>query len=207
MLRRAISCFLNQTYLPRELVVVYEEDDPATHACLAALAEPAIRPLEVAVSPKLSLGALRNISMQASRGHYVAQWDDDDWYAPARLAEQIGAIRQSGKQGCVLSRWTMYDELTKTAYVSGSRAWEGSMVAERGAVPSYPDLRRGEDSGVISQMIAERRLVALDGPHLYVYTYHGANTWERSHWQQNLLPYSQPLTPEDQEIVRILLYI
>lgn len=104
MLRRALSCFLKQTYKTRELVVVYEADDPATHDCLVALDEPSIRPFKMATSPKLSLGALRNLSLQISRGHYVAQWDDDDWHGPTRLAEQIEAIRQSGKQGCVLLR-------------------------------------------------------------------------------------------------------
>lgn len=205
MLRRAISCFLNQSYPARELVIVYEADDPATRDCLAALNQPAIRPLEVATSPKLSLGALRNLSIQFSRGHYVAQWDDDDWYGPTRLAEQIGAIRQSGRVGCVLSRWLMYDVLTRTAYLSGRRAWEGSIVAERGAIPAYPDLAKGEDTVVIEQMIAENKLVALDRPQDYVYTVHGTNTWERSHWERNLLPYSQPLTPEDQDRVRSLL--
>ena len=195
MLRRAISCFMQQTYLPRELVVVYEADDPATRDYLITLGETSVRPIEVPASPKLSLGVLRNLSLQSSRGAYVAQWDDDDWHAPARLAEQIGAIRRSGKAACVLSRWLMYDELTRTALLSASRPWEGSLVAERGAVPSYPDLRRGEDSRVIQQMLSEGSLVGLDRPELYVYTYHGANTWERSHWEDNLLPFAQPLTP------------
>jgi glycosyltransferase involved in cell wall biosynthesis len=207
MLRRAISCFLNQTYQPRELVVLYEADDPATRDYLATLSEPSIRPVEVPTSPKLLLGVLRNLSIQASRGHYVAQWDDDDWHGPTRLAEQIGAIRGSNKPACVLLRWVMYDEATKMAFLSASRTWEGSLVAERSAVPRYPDLRRGEDSDVIKRMLSENKLVGLDRPHLYVYIYHGANTWERSHWQENLLPFAQPLTPENTERVRSLLML
>jgi len=205
MLRRAISCFLKQSYPVRELVVVYEVDDPATRDYLAASTHPAIRSVEVGVSPKLSLGDLRNISIQSSRGHYVAQWDDDDWYAPDRLAEQIDAIRQSGRLGCVLSRWLMYDALAATAYISGSRSWEGSLVAERSAVPHYPSLPKGEDSVAIAQMISGNKLVTLDRPQLYIYTVHGDNTWERSHWERNLRPYSQPLTPEDQDRVKFLL--
>lgn len=205
MLRRAISCFLNQAYKTRELVVVYEADDPATHDYLATLDEPAIRPFKVAASPKLSLGALRNLSLQISRGHYVAQWDDDDWHGPTRLAEQIEAIRQSGKQGCVLLRWVMYDTVTKTACLSARGAWEGSIVAESSAMPLYPDLRKGEDTVAIRQMISETKLVGIDRPQLYIYTYHGANTWERSHWEKNLLPFSRILTQQDQERVKSLL--
>lgn len=205
MLRRAVSCFLNQTYPTRELVVVHEADDAATREYLAGLRHPAVRPQEVGTSPKCSLGALRNLSIEASRGHYVAQWDDDDWYGPTRLTEQIGAIRQSGGIGCVLSRWLMYDVLTGLAYLSASRAWEGSIVAERSAMPRYPDLPKGEDTIAIGQMIAENKVVALDRPQIYVYTVHGKNTWERSHWENNLLPYSQPLAKEDQDRVRRVL--
>ena len=205
MLRRAVSCFLNQSYQDRELVVVYEADDAATRDYLAALIHPAIRSVEVGVSPKLLLGDLRNISIQSSRGHFVAQWDDDDWYGPTRLAEQIDAMRQSVRQGCVLSRWLMYDVLAAKAYVSGTRAWEGSIVAERSSIPHYPPLPKGEDSVVITRMLADDNLVALDRPQLYIYTVHGENTWERTHWERNLRPYSQLLTAEDQERVKSLL--
>ncbi len=204
MLRRAITCFLNQTYKARELIVVYEEDDPATHNYLVSLNEPSIRPFKVAVSPKLSLGALRNLSIQFSSGHYVAQWDDDDWHGPTRLAEQIRATEETGKQGCILIRWLIYDAATKTAYQSGRRSWEGSIVAERSAIPRYPDLRKGEDLVVITQLVSEDKLVGLDRPQIYIYTYHGANTWGRSHWKRNLLPSAQILAQEDQERVRSL---
>lgn len=205
MLRRAVSCFLNQSYQDRELVVVYEADDAATRDYLAASIHPAIRSVEVGVSPKLLLGDLRNISIESSRGHFVAQWDDDDWYGPTRLAEQIDAMRKSVRQGCVLSRWLMYDVLAAKAYVSGTRAWEGSIVAERSSIPHYPSLPKGEDSIVITRMLADDKLVALDRPQLYIYTVHGENTWERAHWERNLRPYSQLLTAEDQDRVKSLL--
>jgi len=104
MLSRAISCFLDQSYPARELVVVYEDDDAATRKYLLDFDEPSVRPIMVASSPKLTLGALRNISIQSSRGFFVAQWDDDDWYAPTRLAEQIKAIRTDDRRGCILAR-------------------------------------------------------------------------------------------------------
>jgi hypothetical protein len=99
----------------------------------------------------------------------------------------------------------MYDELTKTAFLSASRPWEGSLVAERRAVPSYPDLRRGEDSRVIERMLSESNLIGLDRPELYVYTYHGTNTWERSHWQEHLLLFAQLLPPEATQRVKSVL--
>lgn len=78
-------------------------------------------------------------------------------------------------------------------------------MAESSAMPRYPDLRKGEDTVAIHQMISETKLVGIDRPQLYIYTYHGANTWERSHWEKNLSPFSRILTQQDQERVRSLL--
>lgn len=206
MLRRAVACFLDQTYAPRELVVVYESDDAATRDFLATLNEPAIRALEVPVQPKLPLGSLRNLSLAAARGRYVAQWDDDDWHGPARLAAQIAAVRESGKDGCVLIRWLMYDETRGMAYLSHLRAWEGSLVALRDAIPPYPEHAKGEDTPVVAAMLNENRLTGLDRPRLYIYVYHGSNTWEREHWETRLAPFAQPLTAEQAELVRQRLY-
>jgi glycosyltransferase involved in cell wall biosynthesis len=205
-LRRAVACFLAQTYPCRELVMVYESDDRATRDYFLSLKEPSIRAIEVAVDPKKPLGSLRNISIEASRGHYLAQWDDDDWYAPNRLAEQIGALRNSGKVGCVLVRWLMYDETTGTAFVSQRRTWEGSLVALRAAMPAYPELAKGEDTLLIGDLLKQDLLVGLDRPELYVYVYHGRNTWEREHWDSRLAQFAQPLEMEQTKLVEQRLY-
>jgi hypothetical protein len=128
-------------------------------------------------------------------GEYVAQWDDDDWHSPARLAEQMKAIQETGKRGCLLARWTMYDCLTKRAYTSSVRPWEGSIVVERAILPRYPDLAKSEDTRVVDELIQKGQLTLLDRPDLYIYTHHGMNTWDRHHWEQ-FLSHSQPLSAE-----------
>jgi glycosyltransferase involved in cell wall biosynthesis len=205
MLRRAVACFLAQTHAPCELVVVFGDDDPATRDYLLGLDEPSIRPVEVSAARRLSLGALRNISLDAARGRYVANWDDDDWHAPTRVAAQLRALHDHGRPASVLWRWTIYDEVGATAYLSAGRPWEGSLLAERGAMPRYPDLSRGEDSVVVKQLLGGKNLVALDNPELFIYVFHGANTWERAHWLKNILRHAEPLPPADQERVRALL--
>jgi hypothetical protein len=110
-----------------------------------------------------------------------------------------------GGQGCILSRWVMYDEVSDTAYLSARRPWEGSLLAERSAMPPYPDLPRGEDTVVVKQMIAERKLVALDKPEIFIYVFHGANTWEREHWLTNIFGRAKPLSPVNRERVKALL--
>ena len=203
MLRRAVACFLGQTYPDRELVVLYPATDRATGDYLAGLGDPTIRQIEV--SSGLTTGALRNVALEAARGRYVAMWDDDDWHAPTRLAEQIAVSGTAGRRGCVLRRLTLYDETTRSAFLSARRTWEGTLVAERGVVPPFPDLARGSDTPVITRLMEEQKLVALDRPDLYVYVYHGTNTWNRAHWDTNLLPYAAPLSPEESQRVSSLL--
>jgi glycosyltransferase involved in cell wall biosynthesis len=205
LLKRAVSCFLGQTYQPRELVVVVQADDGESRDYLAALEAPSVRFVEVPASPRLSTGSLRNTSLQAARGHYVAIWDDDDWHGPTRLAEQIDAILRNRGEACVLWRLILYDTVTRSAFRSAARTWEGTLVAERSAMPAYPDQQRGSDTPVITRLGNGGKLVVLERPELYVYVYHGANTWNRSHWEQNLLPYAQALPDGEVERVRSLL--
>lgn len=196
LLRRAISCFLSQTYQPRELVIVSEADDLATRAYLDTIRDPSILAVELRSSSKLPLGCLRNVAIQCSRGTHIAQWDDDDWYAPDRLAEQIKALQETGAAACVLMRWLMYDAETGRAYLSSKRTWEGSLVADKNVVPSYPALKQGEDTQVIKQLGDNGKLILLDKPTLYVYVFHGGNTWQRQHWQ-GLLERGAQLLPVD----------
>lgn len=205
MLRRAVNCFLDQTYEPRELIVVHRSDDSATRNYLDGLQQALIRTVELPVRPKISLGELRNIAIQASRGRYIATWDDDDWHSPLRLAGQIELMRASGKSACLMMRLVLFDQLTQQSYLSGQRLWEGSLVAERHVLGRYPDLARGSDSVVVDQLIAKHHTIGLDSPHLYVYVVHDANTWSRDHFMENMLPFAQRLTPESADKVRVLL--
>ncbi len=204
LLRRAVACFLAQTHPLRELLVVFESDDSGTGDYLASLRDPRIRAIEVRVQPKLSLGALRNLSLRAASGRYIAQWDDDDWYAPTRLEAQLLALQTGNRPACVLAQWILFDAVTGAAYLSQRRHWEGSLLAEADTVPPYADLGRREDAPVLAQMALQDKLVVLDQPWLIVYIQHGGNTWGRSHWR-GLVQRAQPLAQQQIAEVRQLL--
>lgn len=195
-MRRALDCFLRQTYPARELLIVWESDDVATKTYVETLRAPDIRLMEIPALPRQPLGALRNLAVQASQGKYFAQWDDDDWHAPTRLADQLAAIQSSGKPACVLARWLMYDQMTGKAYVSRGRRWEGSLLCERIFAPSYAELPKGEDLPAVEQLWQADQLALLDRPDLYIYVYHASNTWDRAHWQGNILPLAKELAPD-----------
>ena len=174
------------------MVVVHGPTDVATRRYLAAIHEPSILPILVPEFSRLSLGALRNIVRRSGSGSYVATWDDDDWSHPSRLEVQLARIRETGMRGSVLTRLILYDYFTKRAYVSWERPWENSIVVERSSLPEYPNVAKGEDTAALLQLFRRGELARLDRPELYIYTFHGANTWDRQHWQQ-MVRLSQPM--------------
>ena len=144
---------------------------------------------------KFNLGELRNLSVREADGSYVCQWDDDDWYAPDRLTEQMDFLTFRQKSGCVLSRWVIYDDFSQKAYLSNWRLWEGSILCRRDVMLQnpYPSLVRGEDTSVIEGLYKKNEIAIFDDmPHLYVYTVHGNNTWEYEHFNE-ILNVSQEL--------------
>ena len=196
LLKRAVHCFLQQTYRPCELIILYEADDIETRSYVRTLKESRIVPMEVQAMPRLSLGSLRNIAVRDAQGQYIAQWDDDDWSAPTRLAEQMAAIHGSNRLGCVLLRCVLFDSLTQRAHLSSQRLWEVSLVAERMAFSLHPELVRGEMTPAVMKMFNASQLVGVDRPDLYVAVYHGANRWDRAHWDTVIAAGSQALSPE-----------
>ena len=206
MLQRAVQCFRAQTYAPRELLIVYEDDDAATRAYVRQIPDTDVRAIEVQAQPKQTLGALRNLAVREARGSFIAQWDDDDWSAPERLTAQMQALQQRGKAGCVLLRWLMFDELTHAAWISYERPWEGSLLVRRDILPPYADLPKFEDTPVLGQLVQQGLLAGLIQPELYIYVYHGGNTWERQHWEERIVPNSQRLSPADAQQIRKVLH-
>lgn len=179
--RHAIECFRRQTYRQRELVIIDDNSASELTEFLAVLDDRLIRHVMLPASQE-SLGSLRNRALAESRGDLVCQWDDDDLYDARRIAWQVEALQTSGAQACFLRRWTLWWPAERRLAVSGERIWEGSMLARRTAVPAYPDQRRGEDSVLTGQIIADHRVVLMNAPELYCYAIHGGNTFHYQHF-------------------------
>src|SRR5690606_29093846 len=103
---------------------------------------------------------------------------------PLRIELQMAAIAATGAAACFLRRWTIWWPHRRRLALSVRRIWEGSMICARGAVPPYPALARGEDTPVAEAICAGHRVAHLDLPGLYLYTAHGANTFEPKHFER-----------------------
>ncbi|MFT5136830.1 MAG: hypothetical protein ACI8XV_001867 [Arenicella sp.] len=204
LLERAINCFQSQSHPHKELIVISESDDIATHVFLAGLNNNEIRHHIEPIKPKQSLGDLRNLSIQMATGQFVCQWDDDDWYNPERLAMQLKSALQQNKAASVLPRWIIHRRENDKVYCSNVRLWEGSLLCRKDALPengAYDNKRKGEDSQIIETLLIADQLAIEDFPELYVYCLSGENTWDKSHFEQ-IIDASVELDPQDAEIVR-----
>lgn len=187
---RSIADWRAQTHPARELVVVVNNAPPdgarALAAHLAALADPAIRVVELPGAP--ALGAVRNASIDAARGAVLCQWDDDDRHHPYRLARQLAALQAGGRPAVLLRdvlHWfraegTLYS-LNWAATPSGGKPASLTLRAE--AAPRYdPSARVGEDLAVAVALHAAGAVTALaDAPELLVYVAHGMNLMPQDH--------------------------
>ena len=174
LVRRAVQCFLNQTYENKELVIV-EHGTFHLREYILAMNDERIR-YESAQREDITLGELRNRSIELARGELIAPWDDDDWYHPSRLAVQFACLMRSGADVCMLSRETFVWPDRELYVYSNHRLWKHSSLARKTAFALYPALKGGEDTEQIISTIRDgARLCMINAPDLYIYTVHGSN--------------------------------
>ena len=179
--RFAIACFQHQTYENRELIIVVDDSTCELISYVTSLKDDRMR-LVVVSAGASTLGELRNISVASARGEYVCQWDDDDLYAPERIQTQLAALLSTQASACVLRRWTLWWPEANRLAISGARLWEGSILALRHVMPTYPALRRGEDTEMMASLTQRERVLSLEVPDLYIYIHHGNNTFDEQHF-------------------------
>ena len=201
LLKQAIRCYLDQTWTARELVIVTDAEPRRIRAIehhLTTLGRPDVR-LVVAEGTDLTLGRLRNLSLEAAGGDLFCQWDDDDLYHPERLAVQADALVAGQATACFLTDQLHYfcDErqLFWIDWSGGGRV-PGTWALIPGTVlrvrdgwrypEDGPSARRGEDLALVDALegAAITRLSGVG--HLYVYRYHGSNTFPLAHHRGHL---------------------
>jgi len=181
----ALACFDAQTYPNRELVVIDDGTDP-----VGDLLENHPNVRYARVSTRLTLGAKRNLACELAQGDLIAHWDDDDWYNPRRLSEQIAPLlaEQCDVTGLVTTHvlempfarfWTLSGDLHHRMFmgdvVGGTLMFAKSLLRQG---IRYPEMNLAEDAALIRQFTQHRKRVQrIPDPGLFVYVRHGHNTW------------------------------
>lgn len=181
---QSVKYFERQDYSERELIVVDDGDDDLSSRLPASSR---IRYLRL--EGWHSIGAKRNLACREAHGEIIAQWDDDDWFAPGRLSAQVTPLLTGWADVTALVT-DVFFELPTWTFWRCTPAWHrrmfyqdvhGSTLVYRRKVlqgATYPDHSRGEDAVFLHRALRQgARLLQLKKPGLFIYLRHGANTW------------------------------
>jgi glycosyltransferase involved in cell wall biosynthesis len=183
---QSICYFDRQDYPNRELILI---DDGTDNLVDALPLNSGIRYARVPAGS--SIGAKRNKACALARGTVIAQWDDDDWYAPNRLSAQVapllaGQAEITGLKGQVFFDvphwrfWTCLPALHKRIFVEDVMG--GTLVYTRACweyLSRYPDCSLAEDAAFLAQAVARgARLKAVPDSGLFMYVRHEGNSWQ-----------------------------
>jgi hypothetical protein len=175
---QAVASLLRQTHPAIELVVV----DDSPHS-LAPLLPDDERVRHIRLDRRRTIGAKRNLGCEAARGDLLANWDDDDFYAPWRIAYQVEQLTARDADICGLNRLLYLDPVGRGAWryawPTSARPWVHDAVLlftrDFWRRNPFPDTSMGIDCRLLWSA-SRKRILALDDERFYVGMLHGANT-------------------------------
>lgn len=181
-----LESFCNQDYPTKELIVV---DDGTETVRDIVQGVPGVRYLRL--ESRTSIGEKRNRACAAAEGAIIAHWDDDDWYAPSRLSEQISPLLSSKADLTGLANsyllelaaarfWRTRAELHRRMFTGdvhgGTLVYWKRLMSEQ---LRYPAISLAEDAVfILAALRAQKRLLRLPNDGLFVYVRHGRNAWQ-----------------------------
>lgn len=188
-LRRSLTCFINQTYANKELIIV----DNGLENVERLIDEFNIADanyIRVAPSSGQVLGDLRNISLQYATGDYITCWDDDDWYHPDRIQTQV-KILQNGYDACCLSGSLVHvnwNRFTNHPYRGTLKTGVPSTIMhKKNDQIRYPSWRKKEDSQYLKKWQKQKYIkLPTSYSYLFIRCFHGDNTWGRNHFLRRI---------------------
>lgn len=178
----AIQYFLRQDYLYKELIIIDDGNDSVEDLVPD---NPAIRYYRL--QKKLTLGAKLNLACEYARGNIIANWDDDDWYAPRRLSYQAHSLKNENIFICGINNLLYYDLLDKKAfnyiYPSNQKPWLiGSSLCFKKQfwqMRHFEDIDVGMD-GLFVWKAASQNIDVLTDSTFSVHMIHGNNVSPKS---------------------------
>lgn len=187
--KRAVDCFINQTYPNKELIIL-DDGSQDYSSILEDIPSKDVTYRKIKKEEGTYLGQLRNISLDLAQGDIMAQWDDDDWYHPERLAIQVSYLK-NGIQASVLRKTMMHvnsAEYKDLPFLGGLKdGVPGTIVHFRNDEIRYPNIRKAEDTDYLHEW-SKRGLAKLSDEYAYLFlrAFHGSNTWDMDHFTRRM---------------------
>lgn len=173
--------FCQQNYPAKKLLIVTDSQSEE-HSAMQdiALKDKKVSVLHVGNGYKMTLGELRNLSIEYAPSNLTIQWDDDDWYGPTRIMDQWKGLGNA-KAVMLKEQLHYFRDTGEVAWTVDPTGIQGTLLLDRRCGFRYPAQRRGEDTILKDKLDAAKMLNLVDGGTCYCRTYHGNNTWDRKH--------------------------
>ena len=112
---RALESLMNQNYAPNKIIVV---DDGSSDHSLQVIETYLLKMPNLVVVPEFhrGLSATRNKGITASTAAFIAFLDCDDYWAPAKLENQVKHLESHPNCDAVFSNCYINDENTRSVY-------------------------------------------------------------------------------------------
>ena len=188
--RRAIWCYLQQSYPNKELVIL-DNGRETIEPLLDDFPNSEFRYRKIVKTPEITLGDLRNMALEMATGEFIIpQWDDDDWYHPDRITLQVDKLNE-GYDACSLAGTLMHvnrEPFFDRPYIGLlPNGVPPTIMHRRDDSIRYPSLPRTEDTVYVNEWV-KKKYVQLPASvsYLYVRSFHGNNTWEIDHFLRRM---------------------
>lgn len=199
LLKKAIKCYLNQSYPNKNLVILSQGSLISNQDIKSFVVSLQRNDITFVSAPEsLSLGAMRNASVELATGEIICQWDDDDLYHPDRLLTQYKTLTNDNRNiASVYSSFLKLFSHTSKLYWCdwyGEPKFThkflcGSVMFHKKAFHMYRQFypenghqsKVEEDLHVLEKLNYKGGIAAVTAAHQYIYIFHGSNTYDINH--------------------------
>jgi glycosyltransferase involved in cell wall biosynthesis len=166
----AISDFLSQTWLYKELIVLTDHPRSELQTWLQAQGAEHVTCIYSPPGDQTSqnLGARYNQAMAVATGEYVAIWDEAARHAPSWLTGCVSALTAHNADVIWLNNtWLWRPEQMRLVRLGGA-PWMPSMVAKRDGLPAFADQADFHNDPMRSLLIDRGRAISVSDSKRYV---------------------------------------
>ena len=184
-LKNTIKYFEAQTYPNKELIIVSNHFSQEYKEIVDSINSSDIKYYFLSNDRKVTLGELRNYSIKMSGGEYFCIWDDDDWYHRNRLKIQLQEAVRNNKPATIMPYFILFNKVKRQGALSHLYPIQGSILCRKKIITEglkYPSMNISEDRNFAEKLYECNAFFPVINPSLYIYIYHGTNTWNEGHF-------------------------
>ena len=174
----ALKSFLAQHWPHKELIVIDDGADRVADLCEGL---PGVHYVHTEQPPQ-KIGTKLNHACEIAGGDVILRFDDDDWSAPERIAEQVNRLTQTRMDVCGYNCMLFWNQIQKEAskytnkfpfYALGTSLCFTRDYWRRNP---FPAASYCEDNEFIQAASKMHRMTSVDAGQLMVARIHGSNT-------------------------------